>query len=366
MISGSNIVSVLIISPAPRVQGGVSAFAEMLKTHLVRCKVTSLFVGRIHPQESFVTLIWRNIKMLVDVVKLTSENKFDVIHINPSFNTKSLIRDGLILMILRMRNFHNIMVYFHGFDTQTAKCTYRFIVLRRLFAWVLNDAKCIVVLAPEFKELLIEMGVNIPPIIIGRTMFDGQEFTGITENNARPNILFMSRFDKRKGMYELLEAFANIARDFPETDLILAGDGEESEGLHAHVKILGLDGRIKFPGYVLGKEKYELLCNCTLFALPTYFPEGMPIALIEAMAAGKPLLTAQAGGIANIMKEPDNGIVLDTVNAENIENALRKLLADKNYLEKTGAHNKAYGWANFEATIVAGEIEALYHEIARS
>ena len=88
----------------------------------------------------------------------------------------------------------------------------------------------------------------------------------------------------------------------------------------------------QFPGYVGGMEKAKLLHGSTVFALPTYSAdEGMPIALLEAMGAGKPLLTAKAGAIQHIVSDPENGVILEEVSADTIEKGLRRLLSDPDY-----------------------------------
>jgi glycosyltransferase involved in cell wall biosynthesis len=107
------------------------------------------------------------------------------------------------------------------------------------------------------------------------------------------------------------------------------------------------------------------LHESTLYALPTYLGEGMPVALLEAMGAGKPLLTAKAGAIQHIIREPENGIVLDSVSVDSVEAALRALLNDPAYCKETGKRNEAYAWQRFEAKHVTAEIEALYRRIAQ-
>ena len=159
---------------------------------------------------------------------------------------------------------------------------------------------------------------------------------------------------------------ARIAGEFPDVDLVMAGDGPENEGLKSRVAALGLQGRVAFPGYAQGAEKARLLHACTIFALPTWEGEGMPIALLEAMGAGKPLLTAKAGAIQYIVSDPENGVILDEVSEGSVEAGLRRLLSDHNYCNETGCRNKTYAWERFEAEKVTADIEALYHEIAQS
>jgi len=76
-------------------------------------------------------------------------------------------------------------------------------------------------------------------------------------------------------------------------------------GMKARAARHGLSGRISFPGYVTGDEKWRMLKACAVYALPTYMrSEAMPVALLEAMGAGKPVLAGPAGSISTIISRP--------------------------------------------------------------
>jgi glycosyltransferase involved in cell wall biosynthesis len=360
-------LSILVLSPDPSVHGGVAAFAEMMKANLVHCRVTSLPVGRT-PQrrENIFSTVWRLLYTPLKIAGLVRRQHFDIVHINPSLDGKALLRDGLILLALRLARFNRVLVYFHGWCAATEATLKRTAILRWVCVKLLNTAASIMVLAPEFKQSLEDMGVR-SKILVTRTMFDGSALNIESDSvpGKRRTILFMSRFVRAKGVYELLEGFARIAGEFPDVDLIMAGDGEENNKLHEQASSLGLNSRVLFPGYVRGATKSRLLHECALFALPTYFPEGLPVALLEAMGAGKPVLTAKAGVIDKVIADPENGIVLSHVTPETVADALRQMLADPAYCSATGKRNAAYAWETFEARTVTQEIEALYNEIAR-
>ena len=223
------------------------------------------------------------------------------------------------------------------------------------------------VLAAPFRDALIGLGVEAERITLTRTMFDGEELRSAGEKtspSARRSVLFMSRFVREKGIFELVEAFARIAGDFPGVGLVLAGDGPERTRLQERVVALGLADRVSFPGYVGGAEKTRLLWGCSVYALPT-LAEGMPVALLEAMGAGKALLTTNVGGIPHVASDPENGVVLDAVTADAVETGLRRLLGDPAYCAEVGRRNAARAWERFEATPVTAEMEAHYREIVR-
>lgn len=361
-------LSVMILSPDPGVHGGVVTFAETLKAHLKDCDVTALWVGsHQNHRETPFQLIKRLCITPLKILQQLRRQHYDLLHINPSLNPKSLFRDGFVLLLLRLTGYSPVLVYFHGWRSSVTRIIRRTPGLRQGFAWLLNGTDRILVLSPDFKTELESLGVRSDKILFTRTMFDGAALKNalVPATPERRSILFMSRFERTKGVYELIDAFGRIASAFPDVDLIMAGDGPENKALQARVQLRKLNGRVFFPGYVGGEEKSRLLQNATIYALPTYFPEGMPIALLEAMGAGKALLTAKAGSIRHIVSDPENGVILDTVTADSVEAGLRKMLGDRDYCAQTSERNRAYAWERFEAGVVTAEIEALYRELAR-
>jgi glycosyltransferase involved in cell wall biosynthesis len=200
-------------------------------------------------------------------------------------------------------------------------------------------------------------------------MFEGSGLSALKDapsNPMRRFILFLSRFDREKGGRELLQAFAALMNEFPDTDLVMAGDGEDMRLMRHSAQQLNLSHRVVFTGYIGGAEKWRLLRDCTLFALPTYFRgEGMPVAILEAMGAGKPLLVSSAGSIRTIVSEPENGLVLEGVTPEAVQNGLRRLLSDTQFAERAGKHNADIAWKKFEANVVTAELEDIYQQVAK-
>ncbi len=371
-MSSERPLSVLIVSPAPEVFGGVSTFIETLKRHLRNCQVEDFRVGSsVHgSKENIFSILKRLCSAPFQIAAMAKRRKFDVIHLNPSLVPKSAIRDGMILLALRLAGVRNVLVYFHGWRWGMKELIMRSKMLRLFTAWLLNGASRIAVLGEDFKKGLIDIGVNPEQIITVTTMYDADGLESVfnePSTNKKPFILFMSRFEREKGLYELLHAFAKLAPEFPDIELILAGDGDERASLRTHAAQLGCAARIRFPGYVTGIDKWLLLRDCTLFALPTYAKgEGMPVALLEAMGAGKPILTGVAGSIRSIVSDPENGIIIENITAESVEAGLRWLLQNPDYCTEISQHNCDYARQRFAPDAVAANIEILYQKISRS
>lgn len=288
----------------------------------------------------------------------------DVVHLNASFNLNSLLRDGAFRLTLGLLRFRRVVVYFHGWDASHM----RRVAGSRWFAaavrMVFGKAAAIIVLSSEFKAQLMALGIPGERIHVMSTMFDGRLFERADEPFAheRLRLLFMSRLIPEKGVFEVLEAVAGVLGEGYDAELVVAGDGPARRGAEARATELGIADRVRFTGYVRGAEKANVLMNADIFVFPTRYSEGCPVVLLEAMAAGAYLITNRAGGIADIIKDGEHGILLDTADAKSVQTALRKALRDPRMMQ-VRAHNRDAAWRHFEAHRVTPKIEAVYRQV---
>jgi glycosyltransferase involved in cell wall biosynthesis len=139
-------------------------------------------------------------------------------------------------------------------------------------------------------------------------------------------ILFLGRLGERKGTFDLVRAFAEIALRFPQARLVCAGDGAIEEVM-ALASELGVAGRVECPGWLSAEAARAELARADLFALPSY-AEGLPMALLEAMAAGKPVVASSVGGIPSVIADDANGLLVNPGDPAGLVEALSRLLAD--------------------------------------
>ncbi len=354
-----------MLSVDAKTAGGIAEFIETLKSHLTNCEVTQISAGSV-PGESALAVLLRLVTVPAKVLWLGLFRHYDVVHVNTSLVPKAAIRDALILLALRASGQRTVLLYIHGWFWSLARSIEQSGVLRRLCVFLLRGASRILVLAPEFKTLLCGMGLDGDSIRVTKTMFDGDLLPRVNVSlPRRRTILFMSRFDRPKGVYELTAGFAEIAGRYDDVDLVLAGDGEEADGLRKLVAELGIKDRVTFPGYVRGAEKGTLLNDCTIYALPSHYGEGMPVALLEALGAGKPVLTTKVGGIPSVVRDREHGVLLETATAVSIAEALDWMLCNHDWREQVGAANRRYAWRCFEAKHVTAEVEEIYRGMVK-
>ena len=143
------------------------------------------------------------------------------------------------------------------------------------------------------------------------------------------------RLNDQKNFGLLIRAFAKIAPEFPEYNLIIYGKGDREQGLKSLVDSLGLQGRVEFPGNI--QNIAEEMEKNTMFVLSSDF-EGMPNALMEAMALGLPSVSTDCpcGGPRYLIRDGVNGVLVPVGDADKMAEAMRKILSDSNIAENMG------------------------------
>jgi glycosyltransferase involved in cell wall biosynthesis len=139
-------------------------------------------------------------------------------------------------------------------------------------------------------------------------------------------VVFTGRCREAKGVHDLLDAIALLATDDPQVTLECAGDGDlEAVGLRA--LSLGIAERVRLRGWIGVRDRDELLARASVFVLPSH-AEAMPMSLLEAMAAGCPVIASAVGGIPDVVQDGVNGLLVPPNSPRVLAQALRTLLSD--------------------------------------
>jgi glycosyltransferase involved in cell wall biosynthesis len=139
-------------------------------------------------------------------------------------------------------------------------------------------------------------------------------------NDSGPRLLAIGRLSREKGFDLLLEAMLAVRERFPEVNLTIAGAGREQEALKSLCGDLKLETAVQFAGYV--DRPYTLFSEATLFVLPSRH-EGMPNALLEAAAAGLPLVaTPASGGVVDLLRVRPGAWLATEISAQALAEAI--------------------------------------------
>ncbi|MBL9026764.1 MAG: glycosyltransferase [Myxococcales bacterium] len=141
---------------------------------------------------------------------------------------------------------------------------------------------------------------------------------------SRRPLVFVGRLEKRKGVFELLEAFERLAPRHPDVDLVLVGDGDDTARCRERAERLG--ARVRLTGNLGMHEVADWLAASTFLTLPSY-AEGTPNVVIEALASGRPVVASRVGGIPDMVLGPRMGELHAPEDVASLEAALEAALA---------------------------------------
>lgn len=204
----------------------------------------------------------------------------------------------------------------------------------RMVRLMVEHSDCVIALSQYWKEWFeatfhcrqVEVVPNViePPVRIGDKPDDGI-----------CRFVFLGLICKNKGVWDMLEAMRQDKNRFAGRIQIVIGGNGETELLCQRIKEYGLDGIVKFAGWVAGEKKARLLTGADAFVLPSYI-EGVPISLLEAMSYGLPVITTGVGGIPNIVSEGVNGFMIRPGDTAAFADCLDKLASSAEMRKKMG------------------------------
>jgi glycosyltransferase involved in cell wall biosynthesis len=170
---------------------------------------------------------------------------------------------------------------------------------------------------------------------------------------GQPLVLSVARLDPQKGLVDLLTA----ATLLPEAKFVVAGTGPERDALLARHTELRLGDRFQFLGH--RDDIPELLAICDVFVLPSHY-EGLPVSVIEAMAAGKPVVATTVGGNEEIVVHEKTGLLVPRREPQVLAAAIQLILSDPALARRLGEAARVRAQREFSAEVMVQRISEAY------
>jgi glycosyltransferase involved in cell wall biosynthesis len=270
----------------------------------------------------------------------------------------SFFRKSLLLLLARRCGARTIF-HLHGGGFRDFATVESGPLARWWIRHTLEASSIVIALSDSWAAFLARFAprarVRVVPNPVGLTSLA----PACTEEAGR--ILFLGRADESKGVYDLLAAVAALAPAFPGLRLAVGGDGDLAR-LRAHAAQLGIADRVEILGWIGAQEKAGQLARACVFCLPSH-AEGMPMAMLEAMAAGKAVLVSRAGGMPEAVADGDNGLLVPPGDAKALAAALSRLLSDPVLRRRLGARARDTAAQRFSTAVVSARLAGLYREL---
>lgn len=360
-------MKIAITIPDMNQLGGVSSYYKSIFPHIQknkRVRIVAFHMGSGVNKGGFLHPVADQIRFR----KFIKKENPDLIHVNPSLNFKSFIRDGIFILQSKHRK-KPVLVFFRGWKTSFEK------KVRILLKWFFNltylKSNCFIVLSSEFKSRLREWGIK-SNIILGTTAVDirllrnfslSHKTSSLKKKNAF-KILFLSRIEKQKGIYETIDAFDRLLKKGYDLSLSIAGDGDDIYGVKEYLKHKDIpEDRLVFMGVVSGNEKIKSFMEHDIYCFPSH-SEGMPNSVLEAMAFGLPVITCPVGGLKDFFQHGKMGFLTEIGNSEQLAQSIEKLVCNKKLIGEIMAFNHGYARKHFLSPGVAKKLIQTYMSLS--
>jgi len=302
----------------------------------------------------------------VEAFPLTVRNDIDF---RPVFSLKRLIRKERYDIV----HFHTKRAHALSLWLRRIYPGIRYLVTRRMDYPVrrnwYNDylynrqVDGVVAISQKIVDLLVQGGVRRERIRLIHSGIDPAPFQKMpaADSDRRPTVIGTAAvLEERKGHRFLLEAAALLKRRGHRLKYRFAGDGSERERLQQIVLELGLREDVEMIGFV--SDIPAFLSTIDIFVLPSVY-EGLGVAILEAMAAGKPVVATRVGGIPELVSDAATGLLVPPMNPQALTEAISTLLSQPGLAQQMGETGRGRVRKDFTVEQMAKKNEDFYYEL---
>lgn len=220
----------------------------------------------------------------------------------------------------------------------------------------------VIVLSQSWKEYFASIGMDeelihvLNNIVSPPTLLPEKHI-----EDGKLHLMFLGEISKRKGGFDLLKAVADNKEYFKDKIVLRMGGNEVDGDIKAYIREHGLSDFVSYEGWIAGQKKIDCLNWEDVYILPSY-NEGLPIAILEAMAYSHPVISTPVGGIPEVVKNNVNGILVEPGDTKAIVDAIKFYIENRGAVKKHG--DMAYHVVqDFFPEKVFGDLKMIYQRI---
>jgi glycosyltransferase involved in cell wall biosynthesis len=233
--------------------------------------------------------------------------------------------------------------------------------VRRLIARQLELANAVLVLSDSWKKFILEIAPRAKTIVV-------PNYVRVPEAPARParrdvTVLFLGLLGQRKGIYDLLAAFARARKQNLTLKLVVGGNGEIEEARRL-ARQLDVEDGVTFLGWIDEATRRDMLTLADIFVLPSY-NEGLPMSVLEAMAFGLPVIATPVGGIPELITDGHDGRIIAPGDVVALERELLDLANSPELRHALGTAGHKRVTEHYADTVVLPLLHSIYDETRR-
>jgi glycosyltransferase involved in cell wall biosynthesis len=280
-----------------------------------------------------------------------------VVHVHAA-SRASFVRKSIVLLIARLAGSKTIF-HLHGGGFRQFATVEAGALMRRWIRHTLESSSVVITLSSSWAQFVDSIAPRARVAVVPNSV-PLPAAPGAAPDAGR--ILFLGRLESAKGVFELLAAGARLAPRFAALRLVFGGEGDAG-ALRRRAAELGIAERIELLGWVGPRARDEQLARASVFCLPSH-AEGLPMAMLEAMAAGRAVVASSVGGIPETIVDGGNGLLVPPRDEAALARALAQVLDDEALRARLGGAARATIEQHYSTEVVCGQLSALYRELA--
>lgn len=297
------------------------------------------------------------VEAFLSVLMICAVSRPSIVHAHAA-SRASFMRKSIMLGVARLFGcktiFHLHGGEFHHFAENEAGFAKRWWIRRTL-----QKSTKVIALSNSWADFLRRYAPESKIAVVPNAVQFDQ---AVQPNNEEPGrILFLGRPEKAKGIFELLAAIELIKDHCPAIKLVIAGDGD-LRALQKRIQQADIEHFVEILGWIDSERRAIELARATLFVLPSY-NEGLPMAMLEAMSAGKAIIVTPVGGIPGTVTDKFNGLFVPPADDVALSAAIKKLLTDSELRNSLGRNARQTIEFAYSTDIALARLAAVYQEI---
>jgi glycosyltransferase involved in cell wall biosynthesis len=259
-----------------------------------------------------------------------------------------------------------LVVHFHGYDAHMHSIAEAAGGYRRM----LDAAAAIVVVSRGMEARLLELGAPKDRLHYICYGIDLERFTAADPDKAPPHFLAVGRFVEKKAPHLLILAFAQVAAKHPEARLTLVGDGALFGACQQLVNALGLGAQVDMPGPLKPEEVAALFRRSRAFVqhsveAPSGDREGTPLAVLESMACGVPVVATRHAGIGDVIEHEVSGLLCAEHDIEGMARNMERMLTEQGLAGRMGVAGRARAERDHTLESSIAGLQAILDKVAK-
>lgn len=340
---------VLVVATSSKTRGGITSVVKAHKTGKQWDKFHCKWIETHRDGNAIRKLCYLGTSLITYIILLPF---YDIVHIHIA-TTQSAKRKQLFFYLAKLLN-KKIIFHFHPSNEKFLFEPANQKRYRKLF----SQANLVIVLSEQWKRWIndsLRLTKNI------EVLYNPCPRVNRKKVIRHKNILFAGTIINRKGYETLLRGFAMIAHKYPEWQVLFAGNGEIEKG-EKIAQELNIEAQVNFLGWVSGKEKDKIFQTSSIYCLASD-GEGFPMGVLDAWAFGIPCIVTPVGGIPDIVKDGDNGLIFEVNNYQELAKKLEQLITNEELRKKIVISADKYVAKDFNIDIINQKLEDIYLNI---